>query len=228
MIKPKALKILSESLLDSKTSKTADHLIARYTVKLQKILEIISNENQPIEISRNKYGKRITRLYHELAQKTYLLTLNNVEDTSGIYPIITSKDIEEIKSRSINNSERFWNLLSQKKTEVKTESFSIFQILSFIHSSLAGMVYGDIQSISTQRNKILDTNLNFSEDSPIRERPFKMMWITEDDSRVCPICFPLHGRVYETTDEIPVIPNDTHPNCRCRVVPIDNDGNPLT
>lgn len=222
-----ALNILTESLENSKSSKTADHLIARYSIKIQKIMKLIVEENQPIEISRMKYGKRVTRLYHELTQKTYLLSLNYLEETSGVYPLISSKDIEEIQSNSVKNSERFWSLLSNKETVVKTESFSLGQILNFIQSSLAGMVYQNIQNTTVNKNKIMDTNLNFSDDSPVRERPFKMMWLTEDDSKVCPICFPLHGRTFDSSDTIPDIPRDTHPNCRCRVVPVDEFGNPI-
>jgi hypothetical protein len=45
-----------------------------------------------------------------------------------------------------------------------------------------------------------------------------MIWRTEQDSLVCPICAPLEGQTWELDDPemlTPVI--DTHPNCRCRL-----------
>lgn len=41
------------------------------------------------------------------------------------------------------------------------------------------------------------------------------LWYTRDDERVCAICRPLHLRI---TTKVPVL--DTHPKCRCIVVPI--------
>jgi hypothetical protein len=222
------LYLKSESINDSLTSVKANGIVNEYSVSIQAIMKNIFSENEAIEISRMKYGKRITRLYQELEQKTYLLSLDFLEKSSGIYPLINSIDIEVIKKRSLDNAERFWSLLSKRELQVKTEAFTLASILNYIAVGLSAIVFSSLQSHTVNRNKIRDSNLNFSDDSPERTNPFKMMWLTEDDSKVCPICFPLHGRVFEGHDEIPRIPQDTHPNCRCRVVPVDDNGNPIS
>ena len=49
-------------------------------------------------------------------------------------------------------------------------------------------------------------------------------WSTAGDSRVCPLCRPLEGKIY-TLDKIEgMIPR--HPNCRCIALPLDVTDNP--
>lgn len=51
---------------------------------------------------------------------------------------------------------------------------------------------------------------------------FTAVFVTEEDDRVCPICRPLEGNEYKINPETriienaPLIPDDTHINCRCR------------
>lgn len=217
----------TESINKSKTSIQADKLSEEYSNKLRNIMTMLFSENQSIELLRMKHGKRILKLYQELGQKTYLLSLNYMERSSGIYPLISSVDIESIKTKAVSDSERFWSILSKKEDQIKTESFNLASLLNFITSSVTGLVYSGIQKNTITKNAIADSNLNFSDDSPVRDKPFLVMWLTEDDSRVCSICFPLHGRTFDSPNDVPDIPRDTHPNCRCRVVPVDESGNPI-
>lgn len=45
----------------------------------------------------------------------------------------------------------------------------------------------------------------------------KVMWLTERDDRVCDICYPLDGKVFDI-DKTPPIPQ--HYNCRCIIIPV--------
>lgn len=49
----------------------------------------------------------------------------------------------------------------------------------------------------------------------------KEQWVTQDDTRVCPICQPLDGKIFEH-GEGPVPP--LHEHCRCVRIPIENPG----
>jgi len=61
----------------------------------------------------------------------------------------------------------------------------------------------------------------------------RVEYVTRRDSKVCPICEDLDGDVY-TVDQLsgiiedaPIIPDDTHPNCRCRYLSVDDGGEVL-
>lgn len=57
----------------------------------------------------------------------------------------------------------------------------------------------------------------------------QVQFVTRRDDRVCPICEDLDGEVFDI-DPItriidgPTIPDDTHHNCRCRYLSLDDDG----
>lgn len=47
-----------------------------------------------------------------------------------------------------------------------------------------------------------------------------VMWVTEKDEKVCPICKPLDGKIYP----IDKAPKKQHWNCRCYLAPVDKNG----
>ena len=46
----------------------------------------------------------------------------------------------------------------------------------------------------------------------------RVIWLTADDERVCPICGPLHKRMFPI-DQIPFGAPPAHPQCRCFIAP---------
>ena len=61
----------------------------------------------------------------------------------------------------------------------------------------------------------------------------QVQFVTRRDNKVCPICEDLDGNVYDVDpitkmviDGI-TIPDDTHPNCRCRYLSLDDNGDVL-
>lgn len=54
--------------------------------------------------------------------------------------------------------------------------------------------------------------------------PVVYMWVTTIDERTCPICIALHGQTWDidNADEIPDIPDQTHYNCRCRIMLVES------
>ena len=47
----------------------------------------------------------------------------------------------------------------------------------------------------------------------------KVMWVTEDDDRVCAVCADRDGKIYHIGD----IPDKPHYHCRCQLVPVMED-----
>lgn len=219
----------AEGADSSTTSKKGIALSKKYTNKIGSLVRQILIENKPIDVLRLTYDKQLLRLYQELHQKSFLLTLNYIEKVTGIYPLITSDDVVKITEYAKIDLARIWNLIERRDTKVM-ESYSFAQILANITTIITTSIFGAIQDVTVKQIQNQDSNLIFDDDSPDRTRPSRAMWLTEDDSKVCPICFPLHGRIFEPNEEIPCIdcnPPDTHYGCRCRVVPIDENGNPL-
>lgn len=53
-----------------------------------------------------------------------------------------------------------------------------------------------------------------------------VIWVTEGDVKVCPICMALDGRTFDIDDPTTPQPvRDTHPKCRCRLLPVAEGGN---
>ena len=50
----------------------------------------------------------------------------------------------------------------------------------------------------------------------------KWVWMSSLDTRVCPTCFFLHGRIFKTSKKI-----STHPNDRCTLVPLLDNQPPI-
>lgn len=47
-----------------------------------------------------------------------------------------------------------------------------------------------------------------------------VMWVTEGDEKVCPVCRPLDGRIYPIGEA----PKKQHWHCRCYLAPVDKNG----
>ena len=56
-----------------------------------------------------------------------------------------------------------------------------------------------------------------------------VVWVTAQDDKVCfQYCRPLEGETFNINDSnTPIPPDDTHPNCRCRLFNINESGNAL-
>ena len=54
--------------------------------------------------------------------------------------------------------------------------------------------------------------------------PIIYMWVTTIDERTCQLCISLHGQTWDISevDLIPNIPDETHYNCRCRVMLVES------
>ena len=81
-------------------------------------------------------------------------------------------------------------------------------------------------------NKILTVNSSIQATNSARDTAFSdnkaidyVTYVTDMDDKVCDICQSYSGATYAVDDPNKVVPvDDTHPNCRCLLVPSTEDG----
>lgn len=81
----------------------------------------------------------------------------------------------------------------------------------------------ELQAGTTYKS-LKDRILSTSSTSLDIVNPVVYMWVTTIDERTCPICIALHGQTWDISevDLIPNIPDETHYNCRCRVMLVES------
>jgi hypothetical protein len=156
---------------------------------------------------------------------------------SGILGYLTSSDLEIIKGLVDSYSTRFWGRTERALTNTislehlnKPEA----QLLNpnYIVNTLAiGATNEALNQATIQKARVLTTNAiksksnvgiaqEFDEfefpDLPL-DLELVAVWVTSMDELVCPICEELEGD-YSFDEEIPQPVEDSHPNCRCRII----------
>lgn len=81
------------------------------------------------------------------------------------------------------------------------------------------------RSITISQNESVHNSRKAITETYLRNGILKKRFRTQGDDKVCPICRPLNGNVYDVDDDsAPEIPNDLHIGCRCYYWPIIPDG----
>ena len=207
-----------EALEDTKTSKRADRIQARLERKITDYLDLFKSligKKSFYEI-KQQYGKEIHDLLRYGIEDAYFEGLEYSDKALGQRQPLTVKDIQRIDQMVQNAENRFWGLVS--KTEpIKEFSFTFF--ISAISTLISDII---TKSLNTA------TLANLEPISPIDyQSSVQVMFVTRNDEKVCQICEPYNNNVYDINDSSkPEIPDDTHPNCRCRFV-VYQDGKPI-
>ena len=91
--------------------------------------------------------------------------------------------------------------------EVKTGSNPAVHVMTARMKQIEQFLPSGIEDVTAQ--PLID---------PVVPAVVMMVWKTEEDGLVCPICEPLEGQTWELDDPSMLTPvEDTHPNCRCRL-----------
>jgi len=71
------------------------------------------------------------------------------------------------------------------------------------------------------RTEVIRTSAISTKDTILRSGVTrKYQWLTSLKENVCPICRPLHGRIFNVNDPRSPMPiKNTHPNCNCGIIP---------
>ena len=209
---------IEEDLAKTRTSKRADKIQARLTRKISDYLDLFKGligKKSFYEI-KQQYQKEIHDLLRYGIEDAYFEGLEYSDKALGQRQPITVKDIQRIDQMVQQAENRFWALVSRTEP-IKEFSFSFF--ISAIASMISDVI---TKSLNTA------TLANLEPINPIDyQSTVQVMFVTRNDEKVCEICQPYDNLVYDINDSSkPEIPDDTHPNCRCRFV-VYQDGKPI-
>jgi hypothetical protein len=209
----------------TKTSQRQDVI----TRKLQRKLDSILKELRDRAINSNRQYLVMTQHDNDLVRKeiklsvedAYLTSLKYVHSTDTRLPI-SQKDLDRIEQTTNVIFNRFKSLVH--RTTIELQEFGFDLLASYIQSLISNAITAAINSATTSHHTLDYPELN----NPVDFTPravIEVEFVTRRDAKVCPICDALDGTRYEIGDETkPQIPDDTHPNCRCRYLRVTADG----
>lgn len=212
------LEAIDIDLSQTKASKRTDRIINRLDSKLDKIITQIKDElpQSNLFIIRQKHQDEVKRLIRFGIEDAYFEGLEYSDKALGQRQPVTIKDIQRLDQLTEEAERRFWNIV-MKLEPVKEFSFSM--VLSLISTILSDIITKSLNT-ATLGNLEPITPQDYSQ-------AVQVMFKTREDYKVCQICEPYNNNVYDINDDSkPDIPDDTHPNCRCRYV-VYQDGKPI-
>lgn len=193
----------------SKRARKADRLIDQLYSELLRIFKT----DVPVNQMKYQHGNEIHEKILAFAQKAWMLGVSYVSNQTGKNIVLTPQMMVKIQEYAEELEQRFWKLLSQRQAKIMTE-FTDPQITNFLTFQASNLIVRllNLSTVVTMRSIYGDS---LSPD-------VSFVWETEQDDAVCPICYPLQGRIFRQSDEIPQPVDDTHIGCRCMLAVIDN------
>jgi hypothetical protein len=229
---------------------TAMEVIAKQT-KEKYFLPVGDLLSPEIIVADTRLNEVIRDTIRASVQEFYLLGTTYANDTFQLNMLITERDAKNIKDISLNIQARFISNLvkwiNREKQIVQLEAAGLpmqnnhldieaaIERLAMV-SSTRGINHGTIDkllqlkkegtsTLQTQSAAIKKVEEKFLEDQGFEEIEGPLVrWVTAQDDKVCPICeeFDDDSILYDiATDDLPIPPDETHPNCRCRLMIVD-------
>lgn len=178
----------------TKVSMDSDNLIDEMEEALAVFIAIYLSRGYFTQNELNDLDK----LFKKHTQDQYFLGQNYTDKKTGEAEPISHADLEAINRLANEAKTDFLNSLAKKqKDDIATHA-----------GIIAGLAAAVIGIKALNQGTVSHARL--------------VEFVTRRDNRVCPICEALDGNIYEVDSVTkiikngPVIPDDTHPNCRCR------------
>ncbi len=189
-----------------------------------------------IELLKIQYDTVLRNIIRRTAQESYLHATDIIgqqlqDKNPDFEPFISVTDISNIQTLTNNMSDQFWTTASRlhsREADINIVNGEVVQKPELNETAaltgLAALVaFNAFNSAVKSKTPIateaasIDLEIGFE----IRPLTGRVMFQTRHDSKVDPqICDPLDGTVWDAGDpDIVVPPQDTHPNCRCVLVP---------
>ena len=204
---------------------------------------------------RQAFEGEVHAVYSECNRKLFLATVEFTEKFSQSTHDLSAADVNVINQQTKKQEDDFWNIVESMVSnfagtrtfnvdKLKKDGIGKFQEVDSQARVKAVAQSGAFSSLGIMQLHLLidlkkgpaNTPLFVPAGQGIEARitslkpieiPEKLLviWITERDSRVCPICSPLDGQTFDIDESPPQPVDDTHPGCRCRLLPVDPGSN---
>lgn len=220
-----------------KLVKNAEKQLLIIGAEIANILE----KNPDIDIDqqiRPKFKTRVGSIIANTIRESHLLGIHFIESSENQTVQLTQQMVQEMNQQIEDEINRYWNFIKtiqQKQLQKKFEEDTKVQGAAF-GFDMAGAFNGFTGGMSVSmgfsalgnstiqaqtqayQQQIQVGNLEVRAQASIQAP--KMLWVSERDGRVCPICQNLDGRSWSIDDaSMPRPVTSTHFNCRCRLLP---------
>jgi hypothetical protein len=230
-------------------NKIEDQYLPKFNKIFTRIVTEYSNYQYLLNEAEKRYGIEVHNLIKSLTTQTYLLGMDYVARAVNKPELIylTQSDVTNIIMQSDEAYRMFWRLINKYLQVVKNRGFKKIAAITneitnssdesdntlldtltnaklIINAILTPILaYSTIQkfreiSQTEQQQLILSQNPNIKKQDLLSENT-TVVFATERDVRVCPICIQYDGQEWKANSSYIVIPRvNTHPRCRCRLL----------
>jgi len=202
----------------------------------EEILKLLDRNFTLPEI-KEKLKIRVGSIITSGVRESYLLGFKFIENFEQRTLELNQVHMKEINDKIKNQIERFWKTTSDiiqedikpKKSKSKSPVASaagpedllmLNAFNNYFARSAISMNFSALNqaTITTRREvfKIETKKIKVTGSITVPQS----IWVSERDSRVCPICLNLDGRTWAVDDKsMPRPVDDSHDGCRCRLLP---------
>jgi hypothetical protein len=192
------------------------------------VTSIAAEHTSDISLIQRNYSMEVEHVIRAAATSAYIVGLNYVGGRKKKlhHMFLTVLDIEKIKTITQEFAQIFWrrvNAVMHQKDVVqnilKSARFSPRSSLTLANlvTSLAVKIVTKAIALAT----VAKVNaLRSLPESRIKsgQAVEQLVWTTQMDERVCPLCQSLDGMQWASDDPgVLIPPDDSHDNCRCRL-----------
>ena len=217
----------------TKTSQAARKVEDQLAAALEKEYKKITSDQNKNDIGtlQRKYGPEVEQIIRAAVQKLYLIGSDYLTKSLDTTAFITTKDLDNIKKAVTRFSEAFWKRISNA---VHKSEFTMIPKTAAVGDPTVEDPFGLSEDAPPESDPATDTaflatliatsilalsTLAKLDQLPSdTEQPRKLVWVTEQDDKVCPICQGLQGQEWEEGQAPIPGPDSSHYNCRCRLM----------
>jgi hypothetical protein len=191
----------------------------------------------PIEVIKQKFEGQVRTIIQSAIQTAYLDGLDVVaasatEHSPDFKLLIKQTDLNNITTATDKYTNQFWKTTEGIIRKESNEFFTVPNVVQPTEGNKTGVNFDNV--LNTIATATAFSSFNFAIQSKQSRIPppdgegeggpgiKQVEFVTMHDSKVDPdICQPLDGKIWDAdSSEIVVPPDDTHPHCRCVLIPV--------